>query len=600
ELSAVHEAQKILMTDEDQESFAHYYCVGYSILYYELDGEPIGSLIDQQGEEATIKVIATFLPKIVVESLLASLQRAGLQMKALTLEPIAAIHVLIPESMRRLNVALIDIGAGTSDIAVTKDGTIIAYGMVPLAGDKITEALSDTYILDFPDAEQAKKDIVLQGETTIQDILGIETLVNLEHLLNHTKQDIESMATTLAHEILTLNGKAPQAIMLIGGGSLTPMLPQLLAEKVGLSEQRVAVRGVEAVQKIQVPDTFPTGPDYVTPIGIAILSKQNPKNYMHVTVNNQSLRMFEMKELTVGDALIQAGIELTSLFGKPGLALFITVNEKRVTLPGHLGSAPTIYVNGQEAIIETVLQQDDEIVVEKGIDGTSPQMSPHEFIGDISSLIIYCNDKPYNLQPRIRINGTEKDPSTIIQDHDDITIDHISTLSQFLISIGKEQAEEMFTVYVNKKPVHITKGRKQIRVNNHKVAPSYILQENDRITVQPAEKIRIQDVCKQISVEPFQKIDITFGDEPIQLSKQIVEFMRGDTMLSLEDVIEHNTSVAMKEKKYEPFIFQDVFRYVDIDLSSKSGSFTLLKNDQKATFFEPLSDGDHVQITWSK
>src|SRR5690625_5476720 len=110
------------------------------------------------GDKATVEVIATFLPQVVVESLLASLERADLTMEALTLEPIAAIHVLIPDSMRRLNIALVDIGAGTSDVAITKDGTVIAYGMVDQAGDEITEAVSDKYLLDFTEAEQARSE----------------------------------------------------------------------------------------------------------------------------------------------------------------------------------------------------------------------------------------------------------------------------------------------------------------------------------------------------------------------------------------------------------------------------------------------------------
>src|SRR5690606_2842555 len=108
-----------------------------------LDHESIGSLIDQQGNIASVEVIATFLPKVVVESLFAAIQRADLSMKALTLEPIAAIQLLVPESMRRLNIALVDVGAGTSDIALTADGTVTAYGMVPIAGDEVTEAISD-------------------------------------------------------------------------------------------------------------------------------------------------------------------------------------------------------------------------------------------------------------------------------------------------------------------------------------------------------------------------------------------------------------------------------------------------------------------------
>src|SRR5690625_3981467 len=143
ELEAVQKVQKELALEELNKKTVDYYCVGYSVLYYRLDGEEIGSLIEQRGETAEVEIIATFLPKVVVESLISALERAGLSLEALTLEPIATIHVLIPPSMRRLNVALVDIGAGTSDIALTSEGTITAYGMVPKAGDEITEAISD-------------------------------------------------------------------------------------------------------------------------------------------------------------------------------------------------------------------------------------------------------------------------------------------------------------------------------------------------------------------------------------------------------------------------------------------------------------------------
>ena len=88
ELAAVQQAQQKLLssatTVED-----YYYCVGYSVLHYKLDGDKIGSLIDQTGRTATAEVIATFLPRVVVESLLSALKRAELEMEALTLEPIA-------------------------------------------------------------------------------------------------------------------------------------------------------------------------------------------------------------------------------------------------------------------------------------------------------------------------------------------------------------------------------------------------------------------------------------------------------------------------------------------------------------------------------
>ena len=78
----------------------------------------------------------------MVDSLEAVLIEAGLEMRGLTLEPIAALEAVIPPTMRHLNLTLVDIGAGTSDIAFTGDGTVRAFAMVPQAGDAVTEAVS--------------------------------------------------------------------------------------------------------------------------------------------------------------------------------------------------------------------------------------------------------------------------------------------------------------------------------------------------------------------------------------------------------------------------------------------------------------------------
>jgi len=78
----------------------------------------MNSLIHHRGSEIGAEVIATFLPRSVVDSLYSVLKNCGLIMKTLTLEPIAALNVVIPPNMRNLNLALVDIGAGTSDIAL--------------------------------------------------------------------------------------------------------------------------------------------------------------------------------------------------------------------------------------------------------------------------------------------------------------------------------------------------------------------------------------------------------------------------------------------------------------------------------------------------
>ena len=99
----------------------------------------MGNLEGHKARTIGEDLIATFLPEDVVDGLYKAVELAGLSVANMTLEPIAAIQVAIPERFRMLNIALIDVGAGTSDSSITNDGCIIAYGMIPVAGDALTE-----------------------------------------------------------------------------------------------------------------------------------------------------------------------------------------------------------------------------------------------------------------------------------------------------------------------------------------------------------------------------------------------------------------------------------------------------------------------------
>src|SRR5690625_4148044 len=343
-------------------------------------------------------------------------------MEALTLKPIAAIHVLVPESMRRLNIALIDIGAGTSDIAISNNGTIAAYGMVPTAGDEITEAISDHLLLGFKVAEKTKRKVVNEGQATINDILGFESTITYDELVPEVIDNIEHLAQLIANEIRELNQKAPQAIMLIGGGSLTPKINEKIAACLQLPVNRVAVRGMEAVQYLEESSKLPNGPDFVTPIGIAISASQNPLHYSTVYVNEKITFMFETKQLTVGDALVQAGIDINKYYGKIGLAAIVTVNKKEVTLRGDYGEPPQIYVNNVESTVDSFITSGDHITIHKGKDGKKPHVSIKEIVGEVPGISFYFNDKNQYLHPIYHVNGKTADKSYIVQDKDDITV----------------------------------------------------------------------------------------------------------------------------------------------------------------------------------
>ncbi|SDQ42148.1 cell division protein FtsA [Virgibacillus salinus] len=602
ELSAVQAAQLKLAAMDNNNEYTNYYCVGYSVLEYKLDDAQIGSLIDQSGDQATAEIIATFLPKVVVESLLAALGRANLEMEALTLEPIAAIHVLIPESMRRLNVALVDIGAGTSDIAITDKGTVVAYGMVPVAGDEITEEISDQYLLDFPMAEQTKKSIIRSGQDTVQDILGFETTITYETLVEDIKKSVEKVADSISTEILKLNSKSPKAVMLVGGGSLTPNITTALANRLQLPENRVAKRGIDAIQNLVKTEKLPPGPDFVTPVGIAIAAKQNPVHYISVAVNEQTIRMFEMKQLTIGDCLVQAGLDIKKLYGKPGIASIVTVDGKEITLPGGYGQPPVIILNDFEATVDDVIQNGDKIIISKGNDGKEPHITIEELMGEGTSLFINFNNRSHKLETTFSVNGQLKPKSYLIQDNDEIIIRQLHTIEDFLVSESTEKLQytQPFSIFVNNRKVTIDKGESHIYLNNKKVNRTHPLKQNDHLTIITAQHPMVQDVLPQLDKEFWNTINVTFNGKSVLIKQQQVSVLRNQLELGPDTELYFNDELQIKDRKQETFIFQDVFRYIDVDMTNASGHFQLYNNNQPTTFYESIQHGDKLQIVWGK
>lgn len=602
ELSAVQKAQ-FDIAQELQGQSVNYYCVGYSVLSYQLDDQEIGSLVDQSGFLASVEVIATFLPKVVVESLLAALNRAGLVLEALTLEPIAAINVLIPPTMRRLNVALVDIGAGTSDIAITDLGTVIAYGMVPVAGDEITEAISDHFLLDFPEAEVVKRQLSTQDEVILTDILGFETTHSCEDIIQPISNAIENLAHHITSEILNLNKKPPKAVMLVGGGAMTPTLTKYIANFLQLPENRVAIRGIDAIKSLIIPKTIKAGPELVTPIGIAIAAKESPVKYVSVRVNDQTIRLFDIKRLTIGDGLLASGIELPKLYGKPGMAIMVTVNERLISIPGEHGEPPVLEKNGHICSFDESLKDGDCINVQTGINGQNAKATVGDVIESLPSKTVTINGNNYCSKSTILKNGKKSTLTDNLEDHDAIVIKSSKSIGEVLNSL------QLFDIIQNLNPFFaIINGRKVTLVNedalikNGKNAMiSSIVQDGDTITIRENidKNITLEKILINQQISYIHAITVYFNDKPVEISRLLIEAKRDDEPLNEKSYIQNGDQITLAVKQKESFIFQDVFRFVTFNFTAQENKkLTILRNEGNATFSTKIHTGDHLEIKW--
>jgi cell division ATPase FtsA len=600
ELTAVQQAQFKLASQLEGTNNPQYDCVGYSVLHYYLDNQEIGSFIGQQGNTASVEVIATFLPRVVVESLIQALREADLEMEALTLEPIAAINVLIPASMRKLNVALVDIGAGTSDIALTAEGTVIAYGMVPVAGDEITEAISSEYLLDFPVAEEVKRSLSTRDTVTFTDILGMETEKSKEEVVSRISSAIESLAGGITNEILQLNAKTPQAVMLVGGGSLTPGLREKLAQMLNLPVERVAIRGIDAIASL-VPSLQEKGPEFVTPVGIGIAARENPVKYVTVFVNNRTLRLFDVKKLTIGDALIAGGADLSKLYGRPGMGLMIRVNGEVKLLKGGLGTPPEILINGEVSSVSHDIHDGDHIDYQAGTNGQDAAFTVKEAVNNHRAGSITINGLPYTVETQYYKNQKLVPADSLVQDRDEIASYYPERLEEVLEVLGvplKRDAEEL-SFYVDGKKRSLPLEKTILYINGKEAHANESWKDGDQITYGSGEnsQVTLKDVLRALDLNLHQSCSVRFNGEQVTLVRPLFRVLRKGELLDEGSIIYQNDELYIEPREQKPFIFQDVFTAVEVSLHPKPGeSLLILKNEEKAGFQTEIETGDILNL----
>lgn len=602
ELAAVQSAQQKLLKKEQQTKEDAYYCVGYSVIHYTLDGQQIGNLIDQTGKIASVRVIATFLPQVVVESLLAALQHADLEMTALTLEPIAAIHVLVPPSMRKLNVALIDIGAGTSDIAIANNGTITAYGMVPLAGDEVTDALSQEYLVDFPIAEKVKRQLSTSETVEIEDILGFNQIFPSTDICTQIEPTVEKITQAIAKEIMRLNrGEAPKAVILVGGGSLTPNLSLKLSQALSLPEMRVAIRGLEALSGVTVSKDLGQSPELVTPIGIAIAAKNAPLYYMTVHVNEKPVRLFELKEMTVGDALIASNFSIEQMYGKPGRGMTITFNGKTLAIPGEIGRPSIIHVNGERANLKQTIKNGDMIQIEAGENGSDAKPTAVDLMDSSTPIQVQINNQIISLKPQIIINGQKQTSDAMIQDRDKVEIRINTTLQAALQKWTGKTSEQAFSLVIDKKPIRLKKWEDEYYLNKVPIRPTHHLQDQDFITVKTRTLPTVASLSRELEIPFTEKTHVFFNGENIQIEKPRYQIYINGEVASPTSSIQNGDKIEFVSLPNRPIVFSDVFAFSAYELPKNiNGSYQLLRNDAPIQLNEQIFQGDRLEIKFQK
>ena len=587
---AVEKAYEEFTSEED--AALSFYCVGHSVIRYYMNGYPIGNPEGHKASGIGADLIATFLPEDVIDGLYKAVEIAGLRVASLTLEPIAAIQVAIPKNYRMLNLALVDVGAGTSDICITEDGSIIAYGMIPLAGDSLTEIIAKECLVDFAGAEAVKRQLGEGEEVVYEDIIGLPQTMRTADLLRVLDPAIERLAKEAAEKIVELNGGKPvSAVFVVGGGGKIPGYTDKLAEKIGIQRQRSVLRGGEVMGNIIFSEETKKDSTLVTPLGICLNYYEQNNNFIVVTFNEKRIKLYDNDKLSVVDAAMQADFSNELLFPRRGEELRFTVNGKARSVKGQLGEAAVIKIGGREANIYAPIHENDVIKVKESTQGAPGSMTIaalQEFRDIIS---IQVQDKRINLPKYAKVNGIYQPSSYKIEQGDDVEVLDYCTVAQLLEFMDILLPEDKI-ILVNHK----------LAERETKVYENYLVSfvERAELEAAEAEKLRAREEEKRRSIYAEDGVAEDIEDdsyEPEEDGAEQPEKEPEKEVVSNPMTVMVNDGPVTFDGKRE-YVFVDVFNFYPFDLSSAKGQLVTTVNGESAKYLQPLQEGDVLDIHW--
>lgn len=583
-----------------------FYCVGHSVIRYYMNHYPIGNPEEHKAGSIGADMIVTFLPEDVVDGLYKAVEHAGLKVANLTLEPIAAIQVAIPEKFRMLNIALVDVGAGTSDISITRDGAIVSYGMIPVAGDSLTEEIARHCLVDFNTAERIKRSLgdalaetaaggqSEKGGIVYTDIMGLEQTISAEALSALLAPVIENMTRPVADCIKELNGdKSVSAVFVVGGGGKIPGYTESLSHKLDIVKERVAIRGGEVMGFVDFPDYVEKDSMLVTPVGICLSFYEQNNNFAFVTFNEERIKIYDNGKLSVVDAAMQAEFPNEDLFPKRGTALNYTMEGKAKIKRGALGEAAVITVNGETADIHTAIKANDLISVVPSTAGEPAKLEIRSLPEFHQSITVIVNEKKVVLPKFAQVNGSLQSGYYEIQSGDAIEMRSFYTVAQILefmdillpedtpFAVNHVAADRNTPVYEN---FSVDWGEKALVFYTQQMAEN---PEQEAYSEEgtDAEDYEMTEKGKEVLEEA--------GSGTIEKAAQDAKKPAPHDIV----VLVNGSPVRMSGKS--SYVYVDVFDYIDFDLSKPHGSsvYTGL-NGKKAEYLREIKDGDVFEIYW--
>ena len=203
-----------------------------------IDGQDVKEPIGMSGIRLEAKVHIVTGAQTAAENIIKCVRRCGLEVEQLMLNPLASSLSVLSEDERELGVALVDIGAGTTDVAIFTNGAIRYTAIIPIAGDLITSDIAMALRTPTKDAEEIKvesgyaKQMLADPDAQVE-VPGLgdrgPRMLSRQALAGVIEPRVEGIFS-LVHQVIRESGfeeMLSSGIVLTGGSCVMPGMVEL-------------------------------------------------------------------------------------------------------------------------------------------------------------------------------------------------------------------------------------------------------------------------------------------------------------------------------------------------------------------------------------
>ncbi len=253
--------------------------------------------------EAHVHIVTGSIP--LIQNLVKCVEQTGIDAEHVTLQPLASSEAVLSYEEKELGVVLVDIGGGTTDIAVWKDGSLIHSQIIPIGGNHFTNDLAVALKIPHNEAERIKinhgsvlaEQLNQSAHITVQGLSGTKPrevqLSVVAEVLGARAEELFDVVRAMVDEKKLIN-EVSGGFVLTGGGALIKGMPEL--------GEYILMRSC----KIGFPIPFGgmtnimQNPKYSTVLGL-LLEASKRKPYVHVqgqSTNSHRVTFSKEKEST--------------------------------------------------------------------------------------------------------------------------------------------------------------------------------------------------------------------------------------------------------------------------------------------------------------